>query len=74
MVPQLPQYAYAFSRTFITHEEKQLYFPNLFSRVAVDLDTEDEDSDSSCASSTCSGDTTICYYNICMKMIFGFVS
>ena len=59
MVPQLPQYAYAFSRTFITHEEKQLYFPNLFSRVAVDLDTEDEDSDSSCASSTCSGGTTM---------------
>jgi len=43
----LPQYAYAFSRTFITHEEKQLYFPNLFSSVIVD-DDEDSDSDSSC--------------------------
>ena len=43
----LPQYAYAFSRTFITHEEKQLYFPNLFSSVILE-DDEDTDSDSSC--------------------------
>merc|ERR1712029_575738 len=45
----LPQYAYAYSRTFITHEEKQLYFPNLFRSLTVDLDSYyDSDSDSSC--------------------------
>ena len=45
MVPQLPQYAYAFSRTFITHEEKQLYFPNLFNVTLVDLDYSESESE-----------------------------
>ena len=41
----LPQYAYAFSRTFITHEEKQLYFPNLFNVTLVDLDYSESESE-----------------------------
>ena len=45
MVPQLPQYAYAFSRTFITHEEKQLYFPNLFSATLVELEYSESESE-----------------------------
>ena len=45
MVPQLPQYAYAFSRTFITHEEKQLYFPNLFNATLVELEYSESESE-----------------------------
>ena len=45
----LEQYsvAYNFPRAFITYEEKQLYFPNLYSSTLVDLD-EASDSESSC--------------------------
>ena len=41
----LPQYAYAYSRTFITHEEKQLYFPNLFSATLVELEYSESESE-----------------------------
>ena len=41
----LPQYAYAFSRTFITHEEKQLYFPNLFKETLVPLQYSESESE-----------------------------
>ena len=45
----LEQYsvAYNFPRAFITYEEKQLYFPNLYSSTLVELDNA-SDSDSSC--------------------------
>ena len=45
----LEQYSqqYNFPRSFITYEEKQLYFPNLYSSTLVDLELS-SDSDSSC--------------------------
>jgi len=45
----LEQYsvAYNFPRAFITFEEKQLYFPNLYSSTLLDLD-EASESESSC--------------------------
>merc|ERR1712192_251227 len=52
----LPRYAYSYSRTFITPEQKAEHFPNLFNRFMVPLDTsEDDSSDSECEEGFCEG-------------------
>merc|ERR1712012_1184901 len=52
----LPRYAYSYSRTFITQEQKIEHFPNLFNRFFVPLDTsEDDSSDSECEEGFCEG-------------------
>ena len=52
----LPRYAYSYSRTFITPEQKAEHFPNLFNRFFVPLDTsEDDSSDSECEEGFCEG-------------------
>jgi len=52
----LPRYAYSYSRTFITPEQKAEHFPNLFNRFYVPLDTsEDDSSDSECEEGFCEG-------------------
>ena len=52
----LPRYAYSYSRTFITAEQKAEHFPNLFNRFLVPLDTsEDDSSDSECEEGFCEG-------------------
>merc|ERR1711974_330375 len=52
----LPRYAYSYSRTFITPEQKAEHFPNLFNRFMVPLDTSEDDStDSECEEGFCEG-------------------
>ena len=52
----LPRYAYSYSRTFITPEQKAEHFPNLFNRFLVPLDTSEDDStDSECEEGFCEG-------------------
>ena len=44
----LPRYAYSYSRTFITPEQKAEHFPNLFQRFFVPMDSESDESDGEC--------------------------
>ena len=40
----LPRYAYSYSRTFITAEQKMEHFPNLYNRFFIPIDSDGDDS------------------------------